>query len=491
MLPSIPSLRFDNRTDFDALHFDTIDQNGVAFHVIVAKTGYRFDGRDQDGHARLLPLEEPAQLYTDDVYYQDDSEQSVRCESDLAPYKPHCDVIVVGSAHAPRGKPVRRFHVRLHLQLADQATPLPERPRPLNPMQPLSIAVEQAWKKELAQAQRTQVPGRVLIDKALTVCGERELRLRSALVRLAQLAITGATLGLVQPNRWRLSKSAPSATVPLRYEYAQGGQCMIPVGGTGAKRIPKRERLSAARQEQLSHLPAPPAALDASQVNPVGCGFAPRWYLRAAGVMRLPAPRIEYAQAPFTARRFWQSAGGSAVLAPAGFGVIGRAWLPRRELVGKVETKAEWGPDEVPALPKEFDFAYWNGAPQDQQCAHLAGGERLTLTNLCAPDAPFARADSEHNTVLSFALPQQSLFLLAVNAAGAVAALPLAIDTVLIDTEAGQLELSWRICIVADGEFADARLLHAANADQLARLAEWNTPPDRAATPAAPHATPR
>ncbi|MDM5179743.1 DUF2169 domain-containing protein [Massilia sp. DJPM01] len=488
MFPSIPSLRFDNRTGLDALHFDTIDQNGVAFHVVVAKTAYRFDGCDEHGHARLVSLEDPAPLYTDDMCYQDDTEQSVRCESDLAPYKPHCDVIVVGSAHAPGGKPVRRFGVRLHLQLPDQPAPLPERPFPLNPMQPLSFDTEQAWKEELALAERTMVPGRVLIDKVLTVTGERELQRRLAPVRLAQLMVAVVTLGLVQLNRWRLTTSAPSTSVPLRYEYAQGGQCVIPADGKGAKRVPKRHRLTRAQQEQYSYLLVPPAALDASQVNPIGCGFAPRWYLRASGLKRLPAPRIEYAHAPFTARRFWQSAVGRPVLVPAGFGYVGRAWLPRRSLVGTIETKSHWEPDEVPALPKDFDFAYWNGAPQDQQCEHLAGGERLTLTNLCAPGAPFARADSADNTVLSFALPQQSPFLLATNAVGAVAAMPLAIDTVLIDAEAGQVELSWRLCIVADGEFADARLLQAANEEQLGRLAAWNTPPDRAAAPTSPHA---
>lgn len=488
MLSSIPSLRFDNSTDFDALHFDTIDQNGVAFHVVVAKTAYRFDGRDEHGHARLLPLDSPSPLYTEDLCYQDDTEQSVRCESDLAPYKPRCDVIVIGNAHAPGGKPVRAFDVRLQLQLPDSPAPLPERPLPLNPMQPLSFATEQAWKEALALAERTTVPGRVQLDKELRVTGERELRRHLAPVRLAQLAVAVLTLGLVQLNRWRLTMSTPSASVPLRYEYAQGGQCMIAADASDAKRVPKRHRLSTDQQEQYSYLAAPPVALDASQVNPVGRGFAPRWYLRASGIKRLPAPRIEYAHAPFTARRFWQSAGGKSVLAPAGFGYVGRAWLPRRTLVGTVETKSQWGTNEVPALPKDFDFSYWNGAPQDQQCEHLAGGERLTLTNLCAPDAPFARADSAGNTLLSLTLPQQALFLLAVNAAGAVAAMPLAIDTVLIDTDAGQIELSWRICIVADGQFADARLLHAATAEQLDRLAAWNTPPEQAAASTSPHA---
>ena len=42
-------------------------------------------------------------------------------------------------------------------------------------------------------------------------------------------------------------------------------------------------------------------------------------------------------------------------------------------------------------LPRDFDAAYWNAAPADQQVAFLAGDETLELHNLCATDAPGAR----------------------------------------------------------------------------------------------------
>lgn len=486
-LPVIPGLRFDNRTDVDALHFDTLDQNGVAFHVIVAKTAYALGPCGADGQAVLTALEEPRKLQLQDGYHEDDIDRSVRIESDLAPYKPLCDVVVLGAAHPPGTGDIRRFQVRLQVQAADRPMPLPDKPYPLNPLQPLSPRVFQEWQEQTAIARATRLPGEVLIDKTLMVTGERTLRRHVWPLRLLHAAIAVATLGLVRPNPYRLTRPAAAKAVPLRYEYAQGGQCRIEAADAAARRVPKRYRLSAERQQQYPPPAQPPVAHDSSQHNPVGCGYARPWFLRAARPETMPAPRIEYPHAAFSARRFWRCARGKAELAPAGFGFLGRGWLPRRDLVGTFQAKAHWNRDEVPQLPKDFDFRYWNGAPVDQQCRHLDGGERFTLTNLCPPSAPYARVGEEGDTLLSFVLPHQSLFLLAADDNGAVAATPLSIDTVVIDLDAGVVELVWRYCLLADGSFEDARLLHATTDDQLTRLREWNSPPPEATVPANPH----
>ncbi len=482
MLPIIPSLRFDNRTAVDALHFDMLDQNGVAFHVIAAKTAYALGPCGSDGQAVLTALEEPRPLDLEDRYHDDDVEQSVRMESDLAPYKPVCDVIVVGAGHAPGGRAARRFTVSLHVQAPDRAAPLPAKPYPLNPTQALSPRAYAEWQEQMALARATRLPGAVLVNKRLAVTGERSLRRHLLPLRLLQTAIALGSLGLVRLNPYRLTAPAAAKSVPLRYEYAQGGQCRVEAADAAAKRVPRRYRLSAEQQQQYPAPAQPPLAHDSSQRNPGGRGFARPWFLRAARVKQLPAPCIEYAHAPFSARRFWRSARGKGELVPAGFGFVGRGWLPRRELIGTFQAKAAWDRDELPQLPKDFDFRYWNGAPDDQQCRHLEGGERFTLTNVCPPSAPFARAGAQGDTTLSFTLPRQSLFLLAADADEAVAAMPLSIDTVVIDLDASVVELVWRRCLVADGTFADARLLHAATAEQLDRLREWNTPPSEAAS---------
>ncbi|MGW8389329.1 DUF2169 family type VI secretion system accessory protein [Pseudoduganella sp. HUAS MS19] len=473
MIPSIPSLRFDNRTELDALHFDTIDQNGVAFHVIVAKTGYRIVPGETNAMAKLVPTEEPLLLYDRDHHHDGDLEKSVRVESDLAPYKPVCDVVVIGEAHPPANVKVLQFNVGLRVNYPDTPAPIPERPRPLNPMQALSTAAFDEWQQQVAIAERTRIPGKVLIDKTLIVTGKRYLLRRAAPLRWLGGLARVASLGAVQPNPWRLTSGEPATAVPLRYELAFGGECRIERSSGLTNRIPKKHRL---KDEQAANYPAPqgaPDAHDSSQLNPVGCGFSRKWYLDATRTSAMLAPRIEHPLKPFSADLFWNVAKGQSDLETAGMGFVGRGWLPRRQLVGTVEEKDDWQEGEIPLLPKDFDFRYWNGAPDDQQCQHLSGGEQFRLTNLSHPSSTVAQVDTDGNRQLAFALPQQSLFAMAATETGGVAALPLAIDTVIINMESEQVELVWRLAIVADGDFEDVRLMQATEPDQLKRLKEW------------------
>ncbi|GAB2854593.1 DUF2169 domain-containing protein [Pseudoduganella ginsengisoli] len=455
-IPAIPSLRFDNRTGFDALHFDTLDQNGVAFHVITAKTGYTLSPGATPGQAYLTPA--AALLHVADVHYEDNLDRSVRYESDLAPYKPLCDVVVIGAAYPPQGGKRPSFDIALRVQRPDLPPALPERPRPLNPWQPLSPEVYQQWQKDLACA--APRPGALLVDKTLRIHGERHLH------RLA------APLRWVHGTPWRLDSAAACTPLPLRYEYAFGGECRAEASDAWAANIPASHRLTPEQQASYPDTAPAPVAHDSCQSNPVGCGFTRDWFALACGMETLPAPRIEYPVQPLTARAFWDAACGKHTIPAAGMGFVGRGWLPRRNLIGQVELKTTWHEDEVPLLPKDFDFRYWNGAPDDQQCPHLEGGERFTLTNLCPAGAPYAVTGADGNRTFTFALPQQALFILAAGADGVLAAQPLAIDTVVIDLDNGAVELTWRLALLADGTFDEVRLHHAGTPEALARLNE-------------------
>ncbi|WP_426344746.1 DUF2169 family type VI secretion system accessory protein [Pseudoduganella sp. R-32] len=473
-LPAIPSLRFDNRTGFDALHFDTLDQNGALFHVIAAKTAYALGPCDEQGRAQLIALEEPAPLHVTDVHHEDDIEQSVRYESDLAPFKPLCDIVVVGDAHAPAGAEACAFEVSLRVQRPGQPSPLPERPQPLNPMMRLSHDVEQDWLQRVAAAQNAVTPGEVLVDKTLRVTGERRVYRNAAPERWLKSALRACSLGMADAVPWRLSTASAPARTPLRYELAYGGDCRIEAGSVDAGRVPAKHRLSTEQRQAYPDPAMAPEAHDSCQQNPLGRGFAPNWYLEASRTESLPAPRIEYSDQAFTASGFWQMAGGGKPQAPAGMGYVGRGWLPRRELIGQVDMKTSWKDDEVPLLPKDFDFRYWNGAPADQQCPYIEGGEQFHLTNLCAANAPYARVDDQGNSTLSFTMPKESLFLLGVDADSAIAAMPMLIDTVVVDLDAGQVELTWRIAISAADDFQEVRLHHANTPQALERLNAWH-----------------
>lgn len=413
---AVPSLVFDNRTPYAAMQFDIIDQHETAFHVFVAKIGYTLGPCDANGLATLSELDTPVQLNTQDRHDGDDPAASVLEESDFAPYKPACDVIVNAIAYAPQGKPVRQFEVGLSM------APAPP-----------------------AHGEQQAAPA-LLINKTLTICGARWFKKKSALRRLLQWPLRLITLGLVRPNPWRLSAPAPVTQLPLRYEYALGGQCRIDRDAPAA----------------LAH--------DACQTNPLGRGFTRRWFLDATHSASLPAPQIGASGRPCDARQLWRGANGEPLPAPAGMGPVGRVWHPRRALVGHIEDKEQWQPDDIPRLPPDFDFAYWNSAPLDQQCPYPSGRERITLANLCRADEPAASIDRDGNVMLRIELPHQAMFVLAINRANELTMLPLVIDSVTIDPEARRLDLVWRGCLPADGDKIASRLMHITQANQLERL---------------------
>ena len=99
---NLPNLVFDNRTAHAASQFDMVDQFGEGFHVVVARMAYTLGPCGADGVATLQPFFRPTPLLTEDRHLNGDTEAGTVQESDFAPYKPHCDVIVMA-------RPMRRW----------------------------------------------------------------------------------------------------------------------------------------------------------------------------------------------------------------------------------------------------------------------------------------------------------------------------------------------------------------------------------------------
>lgn len=435
---SIPDLIFENRSRLDAVHFDAVDQYGSGFHIIVAKTAHRMGKPDSTGVAALTPSLTPAPIITTDLYFKNGDSKGVRQESDLAPYKPKCDVIVNSLACAPGGKPARVFDVRLAL-------------------------TEGSGKKSP-----------FLIEKTLSICGERSFERKSLAFRTVQSTLNIASLGAIGSASWRLTEAEKFAQLPVRYEYTHGGECRINADDSSAKNLPNSVLIplsAEAKADPQSHA-GDAVAHDFCPSNPLGRGFVRNWFLAAKKTVELPAPRITYKRSPCDVRQLIQVAAGGELPAPAGFGCIGRGWMPRRALVGNLPEQSQWKNDDVPLLPLDFDFGYWNSAPVDQQCSYLAGGEQFSLTNLCQHDHPSATVDANGDTQLRFMLPHQALVLLTTDVEDKLNVLRLQLDTVVIDPEATTVELTWRLCVAADGTFRNARLIHATEAAQLERLRE-------------------
>ena len=184
---ALPTPAFDNATEQDALFFNAIDQHEQGFHVVVAKTAFRIDApdpADPSGQARLSAQGEMVPLLTEDEYHEGKIGASVRRESDLAPYKPRCDVIVLADAHAPGGVARAAFAIQLQL-----------------------------WSSTARSAPAALPP---LIDKTLHLYGPRHFEYRH--------------------QAWHLTAPAPFIQCPLRYEYAVGGAIQV----AQATRLPNR-----------------------------------------------------------------------------------------------------------------------------------------------------------------------------------------------------------------------------------------------------------
>ena len=374
-------MEFRNLTPFDALAWSVEDVDAEESHVVVVRVGYRLarvtsaplpGAPDEDDatpthHCELREGRASPRLAFEDGYFGAPLVSSVRGESDLAPFKPRCDVLVNATAFAPRGEEAARWPVRVRV------------------VQPAGAEV--------------------LLDKTLSVCGPRWFERAE--------------------EDWSLSEPEPALAVPVRWEHAYGGTSHVP-------------------EAELN---------EACFTNPVGCGWVEaRWFdaMERAGhevPSRLPAPQIEDPRRPVKSLDVVRHPDGvedamqmaNAVLryagAPAGLGAVGRAWTPRLQRAGTYDDA--WRQARWPHLPEDFDFAYWNAAPDDQQLEALPPDARFELVNLVSPEHALGG-------VLRAALPgHRALVLLRMND-GALVPFMMTIDTLIIDAESLAVDVIWR-----------------------------------------------
>jgi hypothetical protein len=142
------------------------------------------------------------------------------------------------------------------------------------------------------------------------------------------------------------SDPVPFSRLPISYDNA--------FGGTDARmRDPAQVR---------SYLP-----------NPVGRGWHHHIYPELVG--GAPVSNTEESNDPV------RDPGGKYT--PMAFGPIGRGWPSRIRFAGTYDEA--WKEKVFPFLPADFDTRYFQCASEDQQIAHLRGGEKMLLVNL-TPD---------------------------------------------------------------------------------------------------------
>ena len=206
-------MEFRNITPYPAMAFDALDQHDQRFHVVVMRLTFELQ---HDGQLLLAPEQTP--LATSDEYYGEVNRSSVRQESDLAPYKPHTDVIVIADAYAPQGRATGEFAVALKINGAPTEPDLPPEPYGLNPSLPASPERMAEWRQECARLTAQARQGPLILSQAITITGAREWRKRPVLLR---------ALSLFTLPKWKLTAPQPITTLSLRYEYAYGGENKI------------------------------------------------------------------------------------------------------------------------------------------------------------------------------------------------------------------------------------------------------------------------
>lgn len=407
-------MQFVNLTPFHSQAFSSLDPAGNACKTVVTKVGYQIliDPNTRSTSLRLLD-EQPLPLCMSDEHWDDNPSGSTRLESDLAPFKPRCDLLIIGSAYAPEGKPAAQW--------------------------PIRVCVTDTGADANGKA------GSIHVDKTLYVSPPGVFR--------------KGFLG------WKLERDKAVLQVPLRWERAFGGTSQVanpahqrdpsqpewllneacfsnPVGcGWIDKRYPSRARK--AGMEEQTRFAAPSF-------------FYPKETLAEPLLVKNPPAPLNTRQMGDASERYG--------CRPAGLGSVGRSWAPRVALTGTYDE--QWQQQRWPLLPVDFDEHYWNCAPLDQQFPWPAPDCQIETWFLFSPEQAV-------NGYVPLQLPGHRAFVMAKLTDGTPIPYTAAIDTLILDTDAMQLSVVWRCRIT--GHNTIASLQSRFEIDPQAPLLKWRT----------------
>jgi hypothetical protein len=154
--------------------------------------------------------------------------------------------------------------------------------------------------------------------------------------------------------------------------------------------------------------------------NPVGAGYYPL----TKGKALVGKPLANTAQTGVTPTKT------NGKYKPMAFGPIGRNFRSRYPLAGTYDKP--WFENRAPFWPDDFDYAYFQAAPVEQQTAHLQGGEEVVLRNL-TPEG-----------ITIFRIPHRTMAVGFVAHRGRDERVHAACDTLVIEPEDSRFTLTWR-----------------------------------------------
>lgn len=105
-------MEFINNTKYPAKLYQTLDGSGQRFASIVVKASYSFPEKNNE---RARPATQQSEIILSDVFVAEAGLSAPLFESDLAPHKPRCDILIHANAHTTNNKPEKELIVGFQL----------------------------------------------------------------------------------------------------------------------------------------------------------------------------------------------------------------------------------------------------------------------------------------------------------------------------------------------------------------------------------------
>lgn len=312
-----------NGTKMQAGYTMGMDSDGREYVVVAIKGTYQLT--PEGGVPKLA--EQQAELVLADEFTGEPGLSAPLYEIDYSPIKHQCDVLLNGSAYAPKGQSVPRIDVGLAIGS---------------------------------------------IKKTFEVVGNR--------------------IWVADKLGYNASPPQNFTQMPIGYDNAYGGT---------DDTVPDKNQ--------------------AYMKNPIGQGY--QYHTAAKHLNKKPLPNTQQKKHPI------KSPLGK--YQPMAFGSIGRHWEPRYKYAGTYDDA--WMEDTFPFLPKDFNEAYFQAAPADQQMPYPSGGERISLLNL-----------SPHNKVVHIELPKLDMPVVFFKRDYQREHKQAVVDTILIEPDRNRMMLTWR-----------------------------------------------
>lgn len=324
-------LQIENPTGLAATAFLAADPDGVDTVYAIVKGTFALDPRQDDPAVEPPLAPVQAPVAARATHHGDPAASSIRLPSDVGLVKPGTDVLLTGHAHAPDGRPTTEHTVTLAVGAVRQT---------------VRVTGDRTWTRQAG-------------------------------------------------GGWAPSDAAPWVRLPLVWERAYGGRCVV-----------------AGQVREAPH-------------NPVGAGF---WTPDVGSPEGRALPNLEDPDAPLTEP-------GAAVPARC-FAPVAEHWAPRRDHAGTYD--ARWQRERAPYLPVDFDPRFFQLAPPGLVApGWLSGGEPVHVLGATPGGA------------LRFAVPRLAVAVTYV-VDGAAHPVPARLDTLLVQPDLRRVLVTWRAALACD-----------------------------------------